>query len=239
MGFAPFMFYNSKKSKDNGLQKITPDPYTGPTPFTADQVGLGADKLSPLADQYLQQISERSQGKGLVGYDPEMLDKEHQNINADFDYQDKINRDYMQGSAAGQGLRGGIPLSIGNEYMTSSQRNRNNALNTVDIGNLEANREDRNTATYAQPNLVSEGAGIQDQAANFGLAEYQATQPTYIDQPPSQIPGQLIGAAGQLGSAYLMSGGNPYATAAMTLAQQIQNQNNPNKSTTRGTASAY
>lgn len=224
--------------KKDGNNMITPEPYNGPRPWTPDQVGLGTDKISPLATQYLNQISERSQGKGLVGYDPEMLGKEHQNINADFDYEDKLAHDRMTGQAASQGLRGGIPLTIGNEYMANSQRNRRNALNTVDISNLEANRADRNTATYAQPQLVNQASGMQDQAANFGLAEYNATQPTYIDQPPSNVAPAAIGAVGQLGSAYLASQ-NPYAAVSLQLAQQFVNQNNANKSTQRGTSSTY
>lgn len=228
--------------KKKGSNTISPEPYNGPRPWTPDQVGWGDDKLTPLATQYMQQIQERSMGKGLVGFDPEKLNKEHQNIDADFEYQDEQARKRMSGQAASQGLRGGIPMTIGNEYMANSQRNRRNALNTVDIADLEANREDRNTATYAQPQLVKQASDMQSGAADFGMKEYQAEMPTYIDEPQSNLLPALIGAAGTIGGAYF--GGPAGAAAGGATAKQLaqllqQQQSNPNKSMTRGSTSTY
>lgn len=200
-----------RKKKTNGLSTLEPPPYEGQHPFSATDLGLGIDTLEPISKQYAGQISERSRGEGLVGFDPKLSAMKKQNLDADLDYQKKIEGDQLSSKASGQGLRGGIPLTIANQYNANFQRNRKNAMNNIDIADLEANREDRNTATYAQPQLVQEGAGIQQNRANFDLAEYNATQPAYVEDPQSNVLPALISAGATIAGASM---GGPAGAAA-------------------------
>ena len=219
--------FKKKKNDAPQIQTYQPPPYSGQRPYSGSEVGLGSDVLSPLSSAYLQQIRERSQGQGLVGFPQGYTSLAKQNINADFDYQGNLDRQRLAGQASGQGLRGGIPMSIANQYGANLQRNRSNALNQIDIADLEAKREDINRATYAQPELVNMGSNIQQNRAAFDLNEYNATapQPYLIDQPqqqPSMVLPSLINAAGSIGAAYLQNQ-NPYTLA---LSQLIGNNNN-------------
>lgn len=213
------------KKKGNGLTKIDPLPYTGAKPFSASEVGLGADAISPLATQYLNQIKERSQGQGLVGFDPAYSAKAKENFLIDLNDQQTIADQQRKAQASSQGLRGGVPLTIATAANKNYENQRTKGLNNIDIADLQARREDINSATYAQPQLVSEGAGIQGQRANFDLAEYNATQPTYLEPQQDNILPALIGAAGTIGGAYF--GGPAGAAAGGALAKAYTSQNSP------------
>lgn len=202
--YNPGGIFNKKKK---GPQMIEPKPYSGLRPYSGADVGLGAPELKSLSDQYRSQIMERSQGKGLVGFDPEyrnLLRSEFtQDLEDDFAEQNRM----MQAKAASQGQRGGIPLDLSTRAYKDYGRRRASGLAEIDIADLEARRADINAATFAQPELVGLGAGIQQNRAAFDLSEYNATQPTLIDEAPSNVGPALVNAAATLGGAYLGSRG--------------------------------
>ena len=122
----------------------------------------------------------------MVGFDPEYRKTLRNEYLTDFeDYSGDIMRK-NQARASGQGLRGGIPMSIQAETNKDLSRARQAALADIDIRDLEARREDINRATYAQPEVVQLGSNIQNQRANFDLSEYGATQPVLIEDQPGQ-----------------------------------------------------
>lgn len=207
-------------SKDQEF--ITPPPFTGARPFSGADVGLDAPRLKTIADAYIPQILGQARGEG-VGFDSGRRDIQRREYLADFnDYQDDILKK-ASAQASGQGLRGGIPSSISEQYAKNLSRARQSGLAGIDIEDLSAAREDRQRAIYAQPDIVSQGAGIQQNRAAFDLSEYNATQPTYLEPQQSNILPALIGAAGTIGGAYF---GQPQlgALAGSYLANQIQPQ---------------
>lgn len=208
-----------------GMQRFDADPYTGARPYSASDVGLGAENLKALSDQYRKQIMERSQGQGLVGYDPEYRATLENEFNSDLtdEYNDYTRR--LQAQSASQGQRGGIPLDLSIRAAKDFGRRQASGLAQIKIGDLEARRADINSATYAQPELVSQGAGIQQNRANFDLAEYGATQPTYVDDPG--LIGPLIGAAATAAGAYF--GGPGGASIGSAYNQQRQSTVIPQK----------
>jgi len=74
-------------------------------------------------------------------------------------------------------------MSIRGELSKDLSRSREAGLADIDLRDLEARREDTNTAFYQQPQEIQRGTNIQKSAADFGLAEYNATKPEpYIEQ---------------------------------------------------------
>lgn len=206
--YNPLGIFSKKKKKQETYE---PPPYTGMRPYSGADVGFDAAKLKTIGDQYTNQILERSRGEGLVGYDPAYRSTLRNEFLADFgDYEDDIMKN-VAAQASGQGLRGGIPASISASYAKNLSRARQSGLAEIDIADLEGRREDINAATYAQPGAVQLGSGIQQNRANFDLAEYQETAPVLVDQEQSNIWPALIGAAGTvIGSIY----GGPVGGAA-------------------------
>ena len=170
-----FSFGGKKKSPQ--IQEYKPPPYSGPRPYTGEQVGFGADQLKTLAGAYLPELQRRARGEGLVGFDPRYRETLRGEFLKDFgDYESDIYAKASQ-QASGQGLRGGIPMSIQAENTKNLGRAREAGLADIDLRDLEARREDINTAFYQQPQEIQRGTNIQKGAADFGLQEYNATKP--------------------------------------------------------------
>lgn len=190
-----------RKKQPLDFTTIPAPVYNGRMPYASP---IDQTTYSDLGKQYAGQISERSQGKGMVGFDPAYSEKVKQNINADMDYQKGLDLDKISGQASGQGFRGGIPISLSERYLTNQQRNRQNSLNNVDIADLQARREDINSATYAQPELLNSSAAIQQNASQFDLAKNQFEQPLYVynneAQGPSALETGFSGAGSLLGT---------------------------------------
>ena len=189
------------KKKNKGFDMITPESYAGARPYSGAEVGLDAPRLKTLADAYIPQIMGQARGEG-VGFDPSRKALQRSEYLQDFNEYEADVMKKASAQASGQGLRGGIPLSIGQEYNKSLSRARQSGLNEIDIEDLEAAREDRNRAIYYQPEIVNQGTGIQNQRAAFDLSEYQATQPTYLEPQQLNVLPALIGAAGTAAGAY-------------------------------------
>jgi hypothetical protein len=168
--------------------------YAGTRPYGASDVGLGDEVLKPISQQYAKQIQERSRGEGLVGYEPGYRETLESEFNQDLqdDYDEYTRR--LTAQSASQGQRGGIPLDLSIRAAKDFGRRKASGLAQIKIGDLEARRADINQATYAQPDLVNLGTDIQGKRAAFDLAEYNNTQPPYIDEP-SMLPQilQLVG----------------------------------------------
>ena len=165
----------------------------------------------------------RARGESGVGFDPAYRNTLKTEFLKDFgDYEGDVYSK-SSGQASGQGLRGGIPMSIQAENTKNLGRAREAGPAGIDIEDLQARREDINQAFYQQPEEVSRGAGIQQNAANFGLAEYEATSPQPYLQPrePSILP-SLIQAGATLGGAYI--GGPAGATVGNKLGQTVANK---------------
>ena len=220
------------KGGSGGDQWISPPPYGGLRPYSGPDVGLGAPELKTLADQYRQQLLDRSQGRGLVGFEPSYRDILRKEYLADFgDYEQDV-QDRASAQASGQGLRGGIPLSIGAEHTKNLSRARQAGLSEIDIADLQARREDINKATYAQPELVNLGSDIQGRRAAFDLAEYEGSMPAYLQDEPQEntwLPA-LLTAAGTIGGAYFGGptgaavGGTVGGTLGQSLSQSRQDR---------------
>ena len=188
-----FGLFGGKKKGRGGIQTYQPPPYGGPRPYEAGAVGYGAPELKTLAGAYLPELQRRAMGQGLVGFDPAYRQTLKSEFLKDFgDYESDI---YAKAGAqaSGQGLRGGIPLSIRQEYAKGLGRARESGLADIDIRDLEARRQDINRAFYQQPEEITRGAGIQRGAADFGLAEYEQTKPQpFIRQPDYSGLGELF-----------------------------------------------
>ena len=220
-----FGLFGKKKKNDPIVKQIE---YTGPRPYDASQLGLGADVLSPLSKAYAGQISERARGEGQIGFDPRRRDILRNEFLSDFgDYETDVMQK-AQAQASGQGLRGGIPLDIQQDYAKSLARARQSGLAGIDVQDLQARREDINRATYAQPDLVRQGANIQSGAADFGLREFEGLNIPY--QEPQSEFSQLLPILGQVGgyaagSATGFPGGGPIMSQlGRALAQQFAKQ---------------
>ena len=217
--------------------------YSGPRPFTAEQVGLGETVLKPISSQFSKQLLERSRGEGLVGFDPRRRELLRSEFLADLGEQRAREDELAQARASSQGLRGGVPLTIAEQNARNFGRERTRGLSAIDIEDLAARREDINRATYAQPELVSTGAGIQERAAQFGLQE--AGLGAGGGQTIAEDDGflsQLLGLGGiALGSYF----GGPAGAAAGgavggTLGQQFQkSQYDPRLFQKRSTPASY
>lgn len=217
-----------KKKKGSNADYLTPPPYEGERPYSGAQVGLGADALKPISEQYLKQISERSRGEGLVGFDP----RYREILTSEFlqDLTDKEEDQARQESAmaSSQGLRGGVPMTIATQRAKDFSRARASGLADIDIRDLEARRDDINTATYAQPEVVKLGSDIQDQRARFDLSQYLATMPTaIIDDSQSGGLSSLLPMLGSVAGSFSNNGGGSSIASAAT-------KSSANKSTSTG-----
>jgi len=187
--------------KKNNVTTFEAPPYTGQRPFAAGDVGFGAEQLKPLSQQFIEQILRRSRGEGLVGFDPRHREQLRSEFTQDLGQAEEDARRRRQSQASSQGLRGGVPLDLAIREGRDFSRARASGLADIDIADLEARRQDINAATFAQPDTVGLGAGIQQNRANFDLAEYNATQPTHIVNQGGQDLsglGQTIGGIGGL-----------------------------------------
>lgn len=178
-----------------------PVMFSGERPFSGAEVGLGAEQLKPISERFAQQIGERSQGQGLVGFDParstilkDQLRMELADREADLQRQ-------QSSQASSQGLRGGVPMTISQQRQKDVSRALGTGLATIDVNDLEARRADINQATFAQPGLVQLGAGIQNQRAGFDLAEFEGSNPLIQEQPDNTLS-QILGLAGTAAGAY-------------------------------------
>lgn len=208
--FITGMYFGGKKKK---FDAIHPNKFEGERPYSGAQVGLGADQLKPISDQYIKQIMERSRGEGLVGFDPKHRQLLRDSYLMTLGEQEDERKRQDSAQAAGQGLRGGIPLQISRQRGRDFDRTRFLGLADIDIADLEANREDRNQATYAQPELVNMGANIQGQRANFDQSVWQAEQPTYVERGPSLFQ-SLLAAGGAAAGGYFGGQSGSQAGAA-------------------------
>lgn len=172
---------------------INKPPYTGQRPYSGADVGLGADQLKPLSEQYIKQIMERSRGEGQVGFDQNWYDTRKKQGLGDLAEQYREGRNIRSSQASGQGLRGGIPLSIEQKAQEDYGDTTGDFLDKLTTADLEARREDINKATYAQPSVVTQGANIQNQRAGFDLNEYNDTMPILYEYPQEENTGSGIG----------------------------------------------
>ena len=218
---------NKKKKKGGGIETYQPPPYSGERPYSGEQVGYGEGELKSLAGAYLPELKRRAMGEGLVGFDPSHRATLRGEFLKDFgDYESDVYSKASQ-QASGQGLRGGVPLSIRGELTKDLGRARESGLAGIDIADLEARRADINAAFYQQPEEVTRGAGIQQNRANFDLAEYEATSPQpFMQQPQPSILPSLIQAGATLGSSYFGGPGGVGAAGGNLLAKQLIPQAN-------------
>ncbi len=188
--FRPMMkvFYGFSlggKKKKASIQTYNPPPYTGPTPYTGEQTGYGAPQLKTLSDYYLPGLISRAKGESGVGFDPQHRANLQNEFFKNFgNYESDIYRK-SEGQSSGQGLRGGIPLSIQAMNTRNLSNARETGLANIDTADLEARRADMNNAFYQLPQEVARGTGIQQNASNFGLDQYNATKPEPYFQPKS------------------------------------------------------
>lgn len=196
--------------KGGGISTIPAPKYQGARPYSAGEVGLGADQLSPLSQQFIDQIMRRSRGEGLVGFDPNRRALLKNEFTQDLTQAQDEARRRLQAQAASQGLRGGIPLDISRRSDQDFSRARESGLAKIDIADLEANRADRNRATELQPQTVELGSGIQRNRAMFDLAVNQFEQPTYLVDQAGSGGSDLAGALGQLFGANRSTGGGGF-----------------------------
>lgn len=205
-----FGLFGGKKKQP--YTEIKKPPFTGQRPFTSEEVGLGAPQLKTLGEAFLPELMRRARGEGLVGFDPSRRDILRREFLSDFgDYEkDVLNRASAQ--ASGQGLRGGVPLSIQSENARNLARARQSALAGIDVEDLAARREDINRAFYGQPETIQLGSGIQQNRANFDLSEYQASLPDYImDEGGDDTLSNLLALSGTAAGTYF---GGPAGGAA-------------------------
>ena len=102
----------NKGGDNKGLEWVQKPPYTGQRPYSGADVGMGAEQLKPLSEQYIRQILERSRGEGLVGFDPNWYATRKRQGLGDLAEQYREGKDVRSAQSSGQGLRGGIPVSI-------------------------------------------------------------------------------------------------------------------------------
>lgn len=204
---ALFDFLFKRKKSEPQVVEFPAPKYSGRSPYSSP---ITEPEFQSIGQRYAGQIGERSQGQGLVGFDPKRRDILRGEFEQDFgDYRtDVLNRASQQ--ASGQGFRGGLPLESRERAERSLARARQSALADIDVQDLTARREDINRATYAQPDLLGQAAGIQQNAAAFDLAKNQFEQPDRRVFAGSEQPSFLeqIGSP-LLSAAYLASSLRP------------------------------
>ena len=219
MGFFQDLFGGKKKGDDKGLEWIQKPPYTGQRPYSGEEVGYGAGTLKGIAEAYLPELQRRAMGQGLVGYQPEWYEARKRQGLGDLAEQYREGRDIRSATASGQGLRGGIPLSIERQAQEDYGDTTADFLDKLSIADLEARRADINQAFYQQPEEITRGAGIQQNRASFDLNEYNATMPLLYEYPQGENNlGGVLSMAGQLG------GNRSISSDANTLAQALRIQ---------------
>jgi len=225
MPFIPNIFSKNSRSKVKNLlfgERAEILPYSGERPFSAEQVGYGEGELKSLAGAYLPELKRRAMGEGLVGFDPSHRATLRSEFLKDFgDYESDVYSKASQQSS-GQGLRGGVPLSIRGELTKDLGRARESGLAGIDIEDLEARRADINSAFYQQPEEITRGAGIQKNRADFDLSEYEGRP---IEETPGLI-GPLLSLAGTAAGAYFggPAGARAGGQVGSTLGQAYQNR---------------
>jgi len=221
MGFNLGGLFGGGKKSRNEPQTFTPPPFTGERPYTGADVGLGAEAIKPLSEQYLRQLLERSRGEGLVGFDPRRREVLRSEFTQDLGQAEDEQRRRQQAQASGQGLRGGVPLTISEQRARDFSRARASGLADIDIEDLAARRQDINAATYAQPEAVRLGSGIQAQRGQFDLAAHVAGQPQIIAPQQAAGPdlGGLFSSLGNLGSIFA-----PRSRPAQGIGEQVANR---------------
>src|SRR3990167_7364857 len=162
-----------KKGQDQSqLIQGTRPVFTGRRPFGSP---LSEADTASLAQRFAGQIGERSQGQGLVGFDPRR--------------RDVLRNEFLQG------FGGGLPLEARNEAEKSLARARQAALSNIDVEDLQARREDINKATYAQPDLARQSAATQAIAAQFDLDRARFEEPAEtLALPEEDTSGSSLGA---------------------------------------------
>ena len=189
ISLASALFGRKKKSSGGGssafdLQRIPGRTFTGERPFTSAGIGLPPELLQSLSKQFSGQLLRRSQGEGLVGFDPRRRKLLRDEFLADLEEQQANARRNALAQAASQGLRGGIPGIVLNRQVTRPfARERTRGLSAIDIQDLQARREDINRATFAQPQLVQQGASTQAARGAFDLDVFNAEAPTFLAAP--------------------------------------------------------
>ena len=194
------LFGGSDSGDDKGLEWIQKPAYTGEYPWKPSDIGWGTEAITPLAKQYLSQIMERSRGEGLVGFDPKWYETRKKQGLGDLSEQYREGKDIRSAQSSGQGLRGGIPVSIEQKAQEDYGDTTADFLDKLTIADLEARREDINKATYAQPSLAQQASNMQTTRANFDLNEYGATMPLLYEygQEESNPLGNILGTIGSL-----------------------------------------
>lgn len=213
ISFGVNKLFGGRGGGGGGVQRFDPIPFRGQRPFTAGAVGLGAEAIKPLSEQFIAQILRRSRGEGFVGFDPRRREVLRGEFLADIGESEEESRRQALAIATGQGLRGGIPIDIARRQARDFSRARASGLADIDIADLTARRLDINRATELQPGVVSQGAGIQQARSVFDLAEHQLSQPTFVlpsggrtsGTSLANVAGNLLGGFGQTPSGGVQS----------------------------------
>jgi len=231
MGFWDFLGGGSKEQETNNpmanMSWIQKPAYTGKRPYSGEEVGYGSKEMQDLASAYLPELKRRAMGEGQVGFQPEWYETRKRQGLGDLKEQYDEGRDVRSSQASGQGLRGGIPVSIERQAQEDYGDTTADFLDKLSIADLEARREDINKAFYKQPEEITRGAGIQNTRANFDLNEYNATMPILYEYPEeeSNTLGSMLSMAGQ------SLGGQGSGGTQSTLAQALASLQGANKST--------
>ena len=223
-------FLGKKKKKKGSQDPVTfREEYRGLRPPANYMEVFQRDPFIEPLRQYPGQIAERSRGEGLVGFDPTHRQILRSEFLKDFgDYESDVYAK-ASGQASGQGLRGGIPLSIRQDYQKGLGRARESALADIDIRDLEARREDINRATYAQPDLISGSADIQNRRSQFDLSEFFGQTVPYEEAPRTGFLENIAPTVGRLGGILqggqtLQTGGNDIGSLAKAFLEQLTRQ---------------
>lgn len=201
-----FLGFGGGKSE---MKEYKPPAYSGPRPYTGEEVGYGAKQMKGLAEQYLPELMSKAKGEGLVGFQPEWYETRKRMGLKDLAEKYREGTDVRNAMSSGQGLRGGIPVSIERQAQEDYGDQNQRFLDELSIADLEARRQDINKAFYQMPEEVTRGAGIQQAAADFGLREYSATKPEpYMEMDEgNDWLSSALGAAATIGGAYFGGGG--------------------------------
>lgn len=234
MGWLDNLFGGGKKEEQrdpmSNMSWIQKPPYTGQKPYSGAEVGYGPAEMQGLASAYLPELKRRSMGEGPVGFDPKWYETRKKQGLGDLAEQYREGRDIRSSQASGQGLRGGIPLSIEQKAQEDYGDTTGDFLDKLSIADLEARREDINKAFYQQPEEITRGAGIQQNRAAFDLDEYNATMPLLYEYPQEENTGAGIfdifgGLMGSQGS----GGQNTLAQAMAMLNSSANKSTTPQK----------
>jgi len=170
--------------------------YTGMSPFSAGQIGLGADVLKGIMGQVVPQQMAFARGEGGAGFDPRLRETLKNEFLADIEAQQARETRQLTGRQASAGLRGSIPYFAQQELDRQIGRRRASGLADIDIAHLQGLREDRNKALFqGLPGLVKQGTDTQYQRAAHDLDVFRATTPLMIPRKNPFEEALKIGAA--------------------------------------------